>query len=76
MYKETNIAPVKRNAYEVNFKLKAISHAVEDGNRAAGREFNINKSIVWKWRMQNDDLPQEDKNRSRICKGTKLNGHS
>lgn len=36
------MAPVKRYAYNANFKLKAIRNAVEHGNRAAARDFNIN----------------------------------
>ena len=31
------MAPVKRRAYEVTFKLKTIRHAVKHGNRAAAR---------------------------------------
>lgn len=42
------MAPVKRHAYEADFKLKAISHAVEHGNRAAAKEFNINQAMVRK----------------------------
>lgn len=52
------MAPFKRHAHDTEFKLKAISHAVEHGNRAAAREFNINESMVWKWRKQKDDLCQ------------------
>lgn len=55
------MAPVKRHAYDADFKLKAISHAVEHGNRAAAREFNINESMVRKWRKQEDDLRQVKK---------------
>ena len=55
------MAPVKRHAQEEDFKLKAISHAVEHGNRAAAREFNINESMVRKWRKQEDDLRQVKK---------------
>lgn len=50
---------VKRHAYKVDFKLKAIIYAVEQWNRAAAREFNINEPIVQKWRKQKDDLPRE-----------------
>ena len=49
------MAPLKRHAYDAEFKLKAISHAVEHGNRAAAREFNINESMVRKWRKQEED---------------------
>lgn len=55
------MAPVKRHAYDADFKLKAISHAVEHGNRAAAREFHINESMVRKWRKQEDDLRQVKK---------------
>ena len=55
------MAPFKRHAYDAEFKLKAISHAVEHGNRAAAREFNINESMVRKWRKQQDDLRQVKK---------------
>ena len=53
--------PRERHAYDAEFKLKAVSHAVEYGNRAAAREFNINESMVRKWRMQEDDLRQVKK---------------
>lgn len=52
------MAPCKRHAYDAEFKLKAISHTVDHGNRAAAREFNINESMVRKWRKQQDDLRQ------------------
>ncbi|KAF4092990.1 hypothetical protein AMELA_G00027190 [Ameiurus melas] len=55
------MAPIKRHAYDAEFKLKAISHAEEHGNRAAAREFNINESMVRKWRKQQDDLRQVKK---------------
>uniref|UniRef100_A0A8C5WM40 HTH CENPB-type domain-containing protein n=1 Tax=Leptobrachium leishanense TaxID=445787 RepID=A0A8C5WM40_9ANUR len=50
-----------RHAYEADFKLNAISHAVQHGNRAAAREFNINESMVRKWRKQEDALHQVKK---------------
>ena len=34
------MAPVKRYAYDADFKLKANSHAVEHGNRAAATLMN------------------------------------
>ena len=42
------MAPVKRHAYKIDFKLKAIRDAVEHGNRAVVREFSINESMVRK----------------------------
>jgi len=59
------MAPVKRHAYEADFKLNAISHTVQHGNRAAAKEFNINESMVRKWSKQEDALRQ--------VKKTKLN---
>ncbi|TWW63606.1 hypothetical protein D4764_03G0006140 [Takifugu flavidus] len=53
------MAPCKRYTYHAELKLKAISHAVEHGNRAAAREFNVNESMVRKWRKQQDDLRQQ-----------------
>ncbi|KAF4790634.1 hypothetical protein TURU_138577 [Turdus rufiventris] len=53
---EFDMAPQRRLAYEADFKLKAINHAKQHGNRDAAREFNINESVVRKWRQQEDDL--------------------
>ncbi|KAF4805031.1 pogo transposable element with KRAB domain-like protein [Turdus rufiventris] len=50
------MAPQRRLAYKADFKLKAINHAKKHGNRSAAREFNINESMVRKWRKQEDDL--------------------
>ena len=60
------MAHLKRHAYDVEFKLKAISHAVEHGNRAAAREFNINESMVRKWRKQEEDLRQVKKTKKSL----------
>ncbi|KAK7934313.1 hypothetical protein WMY93_005209 [Mugilogobius chulae] len=53
--------PVRRHAYDADLKLKAISHANEHRNRAAVRKYNINESMVRKWRKQEDDLRQAKK---------------
>uniref|UniRef100_A0A3B3CPS1 HTH CENPB-type domain-containing protein n=1 Tax=Oryzias melastigma TaxID=30732 RepID=A0A3B3CPS1_ORYME len=50
------MAPVRRHAYEAQFKLQAISYAVLKGNRAAAKEFNINESMVRNWRKQEAKL--------------------
>ncbi|KAJ1185329.1 hypothetical protein NDU88_002123 [Pleurodeles waltl] len=52
------MAPLKRHAYEAQFKLQAISYAVVNGNRAAAKKFNINESMVRKWRKQQNELRQ------------------
>nr|XP_020451857.1 uncharacterized protein LOC109957941 [Monopterus albus] len=55
------MAPVKRRAYEAQFKLKAISYAVVNGNRAAAKEFKISESMVRNWRKQENELRQVKK---------------
>ncbi|KAJ1178649.1 hypothetical protein NDU88_003891 [Pleurodeles waltl] len=55
------MVPVKRHAYEAQFRLQAISYAVVNGNRAAAKEFNINESMVRKWRKQENELHQVKK---------------
>ncbi|GAA6076132.1 uncharacterized protein LOC101155639 [Tachysurus ichikawai] len=55
------MAPVKRHAYKAQFKLQAISYMVVNGNRSAAKEFNINESMVRKWRKQENELRQVKK---------------
>ena len=57
------MAPAKRHAYEASLKLKAIEYAVAHGNRAAARHFNVNESMVRKWRKQEEALRQVKKNK-------------
>ncbi|TWW79879.1 hypothetical protein D4764_10G0009090 [Takifugu flavidus] len=52
------MAPVKRHAYEAYFKLQAIEYAAGNGNRAAANHFNVNESMVRKWRKQESELRQ------------------
>ena len=55
------MALVRRHSYEADFKLKDICHAVQHWNRAAVKEFNINESMVRKWRRREDDMSQVKK---------------
>ncbi|KAF4805391.1 hypothetical protein TURU_001115 [Turdus rufiventris] len=48
-----DMAPQRRLAYEADFKLKAVNHEKEHGNRAAAREFNVNESMVYKLLWEN-----------------------
>lgn len=57
------MAPSKRHAYEARFKLQAIEYAAENGNRAAARQFNVNESMVRKWRKQESELRQVKKSK-------------
>ncbi|KAF4787660.1 zinc finger MYM-type protein 2 isoform X1 [Turdus rufiventris] len=55
------MAAQRRFAYNAEFKLKAINHAKEHGNRSAAREFKVNESMVRKWRLQEDELRRAKK---------------
>ena len=57
------MASVKRHAHEASLKLRAIEYAVKHGNRAAAREFNVNESMVRKWRKQEGALDQVKMNK-------------
>ena len=61
LYSSKKRAPVNRHAYDLNLKLKAINYAKEHGNRAEAREFNINESMVQKWKKQENALSQVKK---------------
>lgn len=67
--KDPKMALVKRHAYEVDFNLEAISHAVEHWNRTAAREFNINESM--EWRKQEADLRRVKKTKQSFRRKTK-----
>jgi hypothetical protein len=45
-----------RHSFTAREKLKVISYAEAHGNRAAGREFNMNKTNVRQWRRLKDRL--------------------
>jgi len=45
-----------RQSFTVREKLKVISYAEVHGNRAAGREFNMNETNVRQWRRLKDRL--------------------
>ncbi|TWW81957.1 hypothetical protein D4764_01G0017720 [Takifugu flavidus] len=61
------MAPVKPHEYEAYFKLQAIKYAAENGNRAAARHFNVNESMVRKWRKQESELRQVRKTKLSFC---------
>ncbi|XP_019717182.1 heterogeneous nuclear ribonucleoprotein U-like protein 1 isoform X2 [Hippocampus comes] len=66
------MTPVKRHAYEAQFKLRAIGYADEHGNRAAARVFNINESMVRKWRKQENELRKVKKTKLSFRNNRKL----
>ena len=45
-----------RHSFTAREKLKVISYAEAHGNRAAGREFNMNETNVRQWRRLKDRL--------------------
>ncbi|XP_077573837.1 uncharacterized protein LOC144197115 isoform X2 [Stigmatopora nigra] len=51
----------KRHAYQAQFKVQAINHAMEHGNRAAAREFHVNESMIRNWRKQENKLRRAKK---------------
>jgi hypothetical protein len=55
--------PAKRRTYEAGYKIKVMAFAETHGNRAAGREFSINESMVRKWRKMKDALTETKKSR-------------
>ncbi|XP_049577013.1 activating transcription factor 7-interacting protein 1 isoform X2 [Syngnathus scovelli] len=61
VYKDPEMAPLKRHAYDAEFKLKALSYAAVHGNRAAAREFKVNESMIRKWKKQENNLSQVKK---------------
>ena len=54
-------ATKRLKSYDAAFKLKVTAYAEEHGNRAAGREFCINESMVRRWRKQKDELKKTKK---------------
>lgn len=68
--KDPLMATQKRRAYEAQFKLQVIEHALVNSNRAAGRHFNISESMVRKWRKQESRLRQVRKTK-RSFRGQK-----
>lgn len=56
----------KRVSYTAEFKLKVVTSAEKTGNRAAGREFNVDESNIRLWRRNKKTLEScKKKQRSR-----------
>lgn len=54
------MAPVKRKSYAAAFKFAAIQKAVSVGNRAAVREYGVERCI-WRWKAEKEDLTKMPK---------------
>lgn len=60
------MAPKRHRSYTAGFKLNVISRAEEIGNRAAGREFEVDERCVRRWRGEKEQLremPQQKRAR-------------
>ena len=45
-----------RASYCASFKLRVVAYAVDKGNCAAGKQFNVDESCVHRWRSQREKL--------------------
>lgn len=60
------MAPKRHRSYTSSFKLNVVSRAEQIGNRAAGREFEIDERCVRRWRAEKKELekmPQQKRAR-------------
>ena len=46
------MASKKRHSYTIELKRKAVEYSETHGNRAAGREFNVDESMIRRWRKE------------------------
>lgn len=51
-----NTNPKQRRRFTAGFKLNVIQLAKEKGNRAAGREYGIDASVIRRWRANEEKL--------------------
>ncbi len=49
----------KRQSYDLDFKMEVIAAAESTSNREAGRNFNIDESLVRRWRIKKKKLLEE-----------------
>ena len=52
-----------RASYTASFKLRVVAYAVDKGNRAAGKQFNVDESCVRRWRSQREKLLKTPRNK-------------
>ncbi|GFU78941.1 pogo transposable element with KRAB [Trichonephila clavipes] len=53
-----------RRSFTAEFKLKVVEKAEKDGNREAGRYFEVDEKAVRNWRKQKDVLKSMERKRS------------
>ena len=56
-----------RTSYTASFKLRVVAYAVDEGNRAAGKQFGVDKSCVHHWRLQGENLLKTPRNKRAQC---------
>jgi len=65
----------KRNSYTADFKLTAIAYAEVHGNRATGRKFDIDESVIRGWRKEKGALEKMNP-RKRARRGHQTEGQT
>ena len=55
-----------RQSFTFEYKLKVIARAVEIGNRAAAREFEIDESMIRYWKKKKDAMTKLPKRQRKI----------
>ena len=55
-----------RASYTASFKLRVLAFALDEGNRAAGKQFNVDKSCVRRWRLQREKLFETPRNKRAL----------
>lgn len=65
----------KRNKFSIDFKVQVATYALETSNSAAGKQFNVDESLVRRWREQKPRLEAlmnagDQHKRLRLPRGT------
>ena len=55
-----------RASYTASFKLRVLAFATDKGNRAAGKQFNVDESCVRRWRSQREKLFETPRNKRAL----------
>ena len=55
-----------RASYTASFKLRVLAFALDKGNRAAGKQFNVEESCVCRWRSQQEKLFETPSNKQAL----------
>ena len=69
------IRGAKRNKFSIEFKVQVAAYALETSNSAAGKQFNVDESLVRRWREQKPRLEAlmsmgDPQKRLRLPRGT------